>query len=394
MTYNPLQARDPLGKWVKEHGGASIEDVVSKTSMVDLENMALDDRTPTAVLNNLATTEYGFNHPFEENETYPNANGEPPKDARENRYNYEQQLVRYDSKVRCTAIERGADDTALSVCRFDYNPQIRNAVARNTDDARTLDVLSSDESWKVRGAVAGNPHTPKNATERLLNDDEAIVRAEALKRSDLNSGQIRKAVADALEPTLQLDGAVTDDMTKITRAASDNWQADADTLHECLRVDDYETQRNVAEHENTSQEDLQQLALNADNAVREQVAFNPHASPETLNVLADDGWTQTRINVAGNPNTSTETLDYMSDQWSPHVKRAIATNSNTSVETLKKLSHDSDKSVRQLAYSGLKQKGEKPINKPFKPAKPVEDDNPGKYMSADFDPMEYFGLND
>jgi hypothetical protein len=28
------------------------------------------------------------------------------------------------------------------------------------------------------------------------------------------------------------------------------------------------------------------------------------------------------------------------------------------------------------------------------PAKPVEDDNPGKYMSADFDPMEYFGLND
>ena len=81
--YNPSQARDPLGKWVKEHGGASIEDVVSKTSMVDLENMALDDRTPTAVLNNLATTEYGFNHPFEENETYPNANGEPPKDARE-----------------------------------------------------------------------------------------------------------------------------------------------------------------------------------------------------------------------------------------------------------------------------------------------------------------------
>lgn len=61
--YNPLQARDPLGKWVKEHGGASIEDVVAKTSMVDLENMALDDRTPTAVLNNLATTEYGVNLP-------------------------------------------------------------------------------------------------------------------------------------------------------------------------------------------------------------------------------------------------------------------------------------------------------------------------------------------
>lgn len=155
--YNPLQARDPLGKWVKEHGGASIEDVVSKTSVVDLENMVLDDRTPTAVLNNLATTEYGFNHPFDEGTTYPNANGEPPKDARENQYNYEQQSMRYDANVRCTAIENGADDTALSVCRFDYNPEIRNAVARKTDDEHTLDVLSSDESWKVRGAVAGNP---------------------------------------------------------------------------------------------------------------------------------------------------------------------------------------------------------------------------------------------
>lgn len=392
--YNPLQARDPLGKWVKEHGGASIEDVVSKTSMVDLENMALDDRTPTAVLNNLATTEYGFNHPFDEDKTYPNANGEPPKDARENRYNYEQQLVRYDAKVRCTAIERGADDTALSVCRFDYNPQIRNAVARNTDDARTLDVLSSDESWKVRGAAAGNPHTPKNATERLLNDDEAIVRAEALKRSDLSSEQIRKAVDDSLEPALHGDGAVTDDMTKITRAASDNWQADADTLHECLRVDDYETQRNVAEHEHTSQEDLHRLASSEDNAVREQVAFNPHASSATLSFLAYDDWTQTRVNVAGNPNTTPDTLEYMSNQWSPHVKRAIAVNSNASVDTLRKLSHDSDKTVRRLAYSGLKQKGEKPIDKPFKPAKPVEDDNPGKYMSADFNPVEFFGLDD
>lgn len=392
--YNPLQARDPLGKWVKEHGGASIEDVVAKTSTVDLENMALDDRTPTAVLNNLATTEYGFNHPFDKDRTYPNANGEPPKDKRENRYNYEQQLVRYDTKVRCTAIEHGADDTALSICRFDDNPQIRNAVARNTEDAHTLDVLSSDESWKVRGAVAGNPHTPKNVTERLLNDNEAIVRAETLKRSDLNSEQIRKAVNDAMEPTSHKAGAVTGDMTKIIRAASGNWQADADTLHECLRVDDYETQRNVAEHEHTSQKDLHRLASSEDNAVREQVAFNPHASTATLSFLAYDDWTQTRVNVAGNPNTTPDTLEYMSNQWSPHVKRAIAVNSNASVDTLKKLSHDSDKTVRRLAYSGLKQKGEKPIDKPSKPAKPVEDDNPGKYMSADFDPVEFFGLED
>lgn len=41
-----------------------------------------------------------------------------------------------------------------------------------------------------------------------------------------------------------------------------------------------------------------------------------------------------------------------------------------------------------------KKNGEKPIDRPFKPDNPVEDENPGKYMSADFDPMEYFGLND
>ena len=227
-----------------------------------------------------------------------------------------------------------------------------------------------------------------------MNDNEAIVRAETLKRSDLSSEQIRKAVNDALEPTSHKAGAVTDDMTKIIRAASGNWQTDTDTLHECLRVDDYEIQRNVAEHEHTSQADLHRLASSEDSAVREQVAFNPHASSATLSFLAYDDWTQTRVNVAGNPNTTPDTLEYMSNQWSPHVKRAIAVNSNASVDTLRKLSHDSDKTVRRLAYSGLKQKGEKPIDKPFKPAKPVEDDNPGKYMSTDFDPVEFFGLDD
>ena len=75
--YNPLQARDPLGKWVKEHGGASIEDVVSKTSTVDLENMALDDRTPTAVLNNLATIRRGRDLPECERRTAKRQAGEP-----------------------------------------------------------------------------------------------------------------------------------------------------------------------------------------------------------------------------------------------------------------------------------------------------------------------------
>lgn len=396
--YNPAQARDPLGKWVKEHGGNSVEKVISQTSTPDLETMALDDRTPTAVLNNLAMTEYGFNHPFDSEHTYPNANGEPPRNAKENQYNYEQQWARYDTKVRCTAIERGADESALSVCQFDYNPQVRNAVARNTEDAHTLNVLSSDESWKVRGAVAGNPHTPEDTVRRMLHeDDSTIVRAEALKRSDLSPKDVRRAVNEAVEPVSHGDGRVSDGTVSIVRAASGNMQADSETLHECLKVDDYEVRRNVAEHEHTSPKDLETLALDRDSGVREQVAFNPHASQKALDILADDDWVQTRINVAGNPNTSPETLEYMSNQWSPHVKRAIATNSHTSVKVLRNLSHDSDKSVRQLAYGELKSRGEKPIDKPFKPDNPTgveRKENPGKYLSADFDPMEYFGLND
>lgn len=398
MVYNPSEPRDPLGKWVKEHGGASIEDVVSKTSTVDLESMALDNRTPTAVLNNLATTEYSFNHPFDSEHTYPNANGEPPRNARENQYNYEQQWARYDTKVRCTAIERGADEDALSVCRFDYNPQVRSAVARNTEDAHTLNVLSDDESWRVRGAVAGNPHTPTETARRMLHeDDSSMVQVEALKRSDIPSEDVRQAVHEAVEASTHGNDAVSDRTTDILRAASSNWQANSDTLHECLTVDDYTVRRNVAEHEHTSPEDLKTLALDRDSAVREQVAFNPHASQEALNILADDDWVQTRINVASNPNTAPETLEYMSNQWSPHVKRAIATNSNTSVKVLRSLSRDSDKSVRQLAYGELRSRGEKSIDKPFKPVKADDagrDGNPGKYLSADFDPMEHFGLNE
>lgn len=362
MVYNPSQARDALGRWVGEHGCASVKEVITKTGMAELEDMALDDRTPTAVLNNLATTEYGFNHPYDRNQTYPNANGEPPQDALENQYNYAQQSARYDIKVRCTAIERGADETALSVCRFDDNPRIRNAVARRTDDTRTLDVLSSDESWKVRGAVAGNPHAPKNVVERLLNDDSALVRAQALERSDIGAEQVRKAVDAALR-----GHDATEDTVRVVRAASGNWKADADTLHECLRVDDYETQRNVAEHEHASPDDLRRLATSPNRGVREQVAFNPHTPQRTLNALSDDDWAQTRVNVAGNPNTPASTLDYMSCSLNPYVRLNVATNSNSSVETLRRLSHDSDEKVRQLAYSCLRREGEKPIDKHFKP---------------------------
>ena len=272
--YNPAQARDPLGKWVKEHGGGSVEKVISQTSTPDLETMALDDRTPTAVLNNLATTEYSFNHPFDSERTYQNANGEPPRNARENQYNYEQQWARYDTKVRCTAIERGADEDALNVCQFDYNPQVRGSVARSTEDAHTLNVLSDDESWRVRGAVAGNPHTPTETARRMLHeDDSSMVQVEALKRSDIPSEDVRQAVHGVIEASTHGSDVVSDRTVNIVRAASSNWQADSDTLHECLTVDDYTVRRNVAEHEHTSQEDLKTLALDRDSAVREQVAF-------------------------------------------------------------------------------------------------------------------------
>lgn len=54
MAYNPSEPRDPLGKWMKAHGGnpkASLADNVKNLNYTEEHGAAVDTKnTPTAVI--------------------------------------------------------------------------------------------------------------------------------------------------------------------------------------------------------------------------------------------------------------------------------------------------------------------------------------------------------
>lgn len=60
MVYNPSEPRDPLGKWMKAHGGnpkASLADNVKNLNYAEEHGAAVDTKnTPTAVIDQIAKT--------------------------------------------------------------------------------------------------------------------------------------------------------------------------------------------------------------------------------------------------------------------------------------------------------------------------------------------------
>lgn len=355
MVYNPLEPRDPLGRWVKENGGLSPERVISEKSTQELADIAMNPKTPQAVLNELARTDYQSNHPCKYT---PDSKGvyflteEECADFPD----YNQQEKDYDIKVRCAAIENGADKDVLKECSFDESHYVRAAVASSTTDRRTLDALSSDDAYNVRKAVAGNPHTPKETVERLLKDKDLNVMAAALKRDDLSPERLGQAVSDALARSPRLWRK----KQRTLEAVAENRNADADTLHKCLNFGNEYVREIVAVHEHTSPDDLRECIELDTYPVREAALTNPHMPSDILDELADSPDLDVRTTVAIHPNTSTETLDrmYSTNGANPSVRRSVTDNPHTSVETLRRACEDSATPVRLHAISELRERGE------------------------------------
>ena len=354
MAYNPLEPRDPLGRWVKEHGGLSPEHVISEKSTQELADIAMNPKTPQAVLNELARTDYQSNHPCKYT---PDSEGHYflTEEEYTDFSDYNQQEKDYDIKVRCAAIENGADKDALKECSFDESHYVRAAVASNTTDRRTLDALSSDDAYNVREAVAGNPHTPKETVERLLKDKDLNVMAAALKRDDLSPERLGQAVNDALARSPRLWRK----KHRTLEAVAQNRNADADTLHKCLNFRDEYVRIIAAAHEHTSPDDLREC-IEDTYPVREAALTNPHMPSDMLDELADSPDLDVRTTVATHPNTSTETLDrmYSTNGATPSVRLSVTDNPHTSVETLRRACEDSATPVRLHAISKLRERGE------------------------------------
>lgn len=149
MTYNPSEPRDPLGKWMKAHGGnpkASLADNVKSLNYAEEHGAAVDTKnTPTAVIDQIAKT---------------------GKDE--------------DNRLEALMNPNISDETLDS---FKYSDDVRErtAVASNPKlDGKTLDMMADDDNFYVKRAVSLNRNTPTNTLERLEGDADKDIADYAL----------------------------------------------------------------------------------------------------------------------------------------------------------------------------------------------------------------------
>lgn len=351
--YDPNQARDPLGKWVKEHNlpqNATANDIVSGSSVSDRVLMLENRQTPQAIIDRLATSEYEMDFPYDPKRSYESPNGVPPKSEKESRYNYRQKMAEYDRNIRLNALEK-ADRETVDECRFDENPHIRAKVAELTEAPRTLDALAEDSDWRVRMEVARNGNTGMDTVRKLAEDETTGVQANILEHHDVDAqtidgivGRCRNVLSDKRTGGYYRAGAES-----ALRAAAKHRNTSPDTLAELSRSDDRSVREGVADNPHTPEQALTRLAADPDDIVREHTAYNPNTPTGTLEVLADDDCVQAQINVADNPNASPDTLDYLSEDWLPTVRAAVARNVNSDDGTLRKLTEDENRHVRMFA---------------------------------------------
>lgn len=153
----------------------------------------------------------------------------------------------------------------------DRNPDVRQAVAKKTDDPNILAQLANDDHWFVRTAVAEKTDDP-NLLDQFANDDDWVV---------------RKAVVRKTDDSNILAQFANDDNWSVRKAVAKKTD-DPDVLAQIANDDNWVVRTEVAENPNTTSEILAQLAGDRDLYVRKDVVKHPNTSAETLAQLEND----------------------------------------------------------------------------------------------------------
>ncbi|WP_194165359.1 variant leucine-rich repeat-containing protein [Deinococcus terrestris] len=190
----------------------------------------------------------------------------------------------------------------------------------------SLLLLSGHGEWEVRAGVAENPHTPVELLERLANDDDWRVQGAVVSNPSTPTLLFEQLAASegAVRTVVAAQPRATPDT--LARLAQDQWQA---------------VRRAVAGNPNTPLVILAQLARDQDWTVRKAVAGNLSATSELLEHLSTDKDGDVRLAVAGNPGTPPEVLAHLASDKDRYrgadIRRAVAGNPRTSPEVVARL---------------------------------------------------------
>ncbi len=217
-------------------------------------------------------------------------------------------------------------NTALELAR-NSSVGIKLSLFRQTNFRNTpptppqlLEILSQDESERVRAAVAGYSHTPVEILVRLANDSSREVKSKLI--ANLNT-PVEVLTSLGLEdnlvnqrnpntPGIVLAHAVRNmndkDIADFIKHPVQGSQMPSETLAQLATNSNNSVRYLVAYHRNTPATALQQLARNSYVPTVRAVASNRNTSPETLEILATHSDFTTRLDVARNANVSPQVL--------------------------------------------------------------------------------------
>lgn len=257
MVYNPSEPRDPLGRWVEEHGGSQttpIGEVLGKMPPAELERTARSLKTPTAVVNRIARSQEG-------------------------------NLSYYRPLALANPM---ADKTVLAEAKFDDDPNVRAAVASNISaDAKTLDTLSEDDDPRVLAQTAGNPRSSADDLNRIANkcwnsDGEGSLEHEALMRVARNGNTSRETLARLAQNP---DHLVQIEVSRNSHTGRETLDGLCDTA---LRDNRMQLQFQISRNPNTGGSTLDHLADSPNRLIRRSVVDNPNTPDRTLERLEND----------------------------------------------------------------------------------------------------------
>lgn len=376
MAYNPSEPRDPLGKWMKAHGGnpkASLADNVKSLNYAEEHGAAVDTKnTPTAVIDQIAKT---------------------GKDE--------------DNRLEALMNPNIGDETLDS---FKYSDDVRErtAVASNPKlDGKTLDMMADDDNFYVKRAVALNRNTPTNTLERLEGDADKDIADYALmawcrnrsleycKEGDYGNpsvllGQNRYHQTLRLEELMDYDD-VRDPMPLPGQDGYNDYIETNEKLHVCdaytseiateaARNGDYDAALQIFEAGHSEWTDdragntfplskgrmeCPAMAIDAETKLADQFLY--HASSEQCEKLYELGYdssAQGILNRFDMTNTIStrpmaehctvpDRLDRLSQSKDSETRLHVAGNPNTSLHTLETLSEDKDEKVSRRAVMNL-----------------------------------------
>ncbi len=252
-----------------------------------------------------------------------------------------------------------------------YNPQIPEA-ERNTylqqvfqmkGEQRTLEELAKNPQTPthllaelanssdniIRHYIAKNPSTPVEILIQLTEDDDQQVRECALKNPhvpileahhQMQLGVYKLSLA-------QTEAEETANAHQLMARRADSPYA----LAQVVEKGDHNSKLTAARSNKTPIQVLQQLAKDADEAVRQAVSQNANLPLNNLLELARDPSLNVRSNLAYKPShsktpTPIQLLEILAQDESERIRARVAEHPDTPVEILVRLANDSSREVK------------------------------------------------